>query len=455
MPRRVPTPLHSAGQRVWDAGVTGQVGAMNTAPSTAPTAFRGASRRARRTASGPSPARYEGPGDQGHVPTSAGPVHGLPESPIATRSRMSPATGRSPAGVPAGGKASAAPSPPGTDRPGTRGVQLLSTAPDLVEAVEAVCIGAGVALTVTGDGAGARAASSDVVLVDAAWVGDAVPRGAVVVALADHADAWDTAARFGASAVVVLPHAAAWLADIISRSAGAELPRTTGRVYGVVGATGGVGASTVACWLADHFAARGTDTALVDGDPLGAGLDLALGEETADGLRWPELNQFSGTVAADQLWAAMPRLDALRYLSWDRRATHAQTVPMATVIAALRGAAAVQVVDLCRSDLERQAYWCDAVLVLAPRTVRGILAAEHTVRRCAPVPAVSAVCGVNVADVEPPVVAEAAGVPCVAAVAFDARVPQHLDDGTVLRRGRRTRHAKAVAQIARALEGLS
>lgn len=365
------------------------------------------------------------------------------------------ATGSAASGGVAAGSASAGSSLACTELHGTRGVQLLSTTPDLVEAVEAVCIGAGVALRVTDDGAGARAASSDVVLVDAAWAGDVVPRGAVVVALTEHADAWDTAVRFGASAVVVLPHAAAWLADMISRSSDSELPRTTGRVYGVVGATGGVGASTVACWLAGHFAARGTDTALVDGDPLGAGLDLALGEETTDGLRWPELNQFSGTVAADQLWAAMPRLDALRYLSWDRHASLAHTVPMATVIAALRGAAAVQVVDLCRSDLERQARWCDAVLVLASRTVRGILAAEHTVRRCAPVPVVSAVCGVNVADVDPPVVAEATGVPCVAAVAFDARVPQHLDDGTVLRRGRHTRHAKTVAQIARALEELS
>ena len=54
----------------------------------------------------------------------------------------------------------------------------------------------------------------------------------------------------------------------------------------------------MSCWLAGHFAAQGHETALVDGDPLGAGLDLVLGEERTDGLRWPELNQFSGAVAA-------------------------------------------------------------------------------------------------------------------------------------------------------------
>ncbi|WSY87532.1 hypothetical protein OH783_07630 [Kocuria rhizophila] len=335
-----------------------------------------------------------------------------------------------------------------------RGVRLLTGCPDLAEAVDAVCIGAGAQLTVTRESA-AAAASSDLVLVDADWRGDGVPPGCVVVALAEHGDAWDVAARFQACAVVVLPQAAAWLAELISRSTERRTASALGRVYGVVGATGGVGASTVATWLAGHFAARGHETALVDGDPLGAGLDLVLGEETADGLRWPELNQFSGAVAADQLWAAMPRVDALRYLSWDRHATHAETVPASTVVAALRGAAAVQVVDLSRADLERQARWCDAVVVLTPRTVRGVLAAEHTVARCGAVPALTALTGINVADLEPRVLADATGVPCAATIAFDARVPQHLDEGTVLRRGRATKHAKTVAAIARAMEEVS
>nr|WP_141269299.1 septum site-determining protein Ssd [Kocuria varians] len=352
------------------------------------------------------------------------------------------------------GYAGSAPSP-GRGGPGrARGVRLVSSSPELREAVEAVCIGVGVPLTVADDAAGAGASSSDLLLVDAAVGGQAVPRGAVVVALADQPEAWETAARHAASAVVVLPHAAAWLAELISRSATPEVAVALGRVYGVVGATGGVGATTLACWLAAHVAAAGTATALIDGDPLGAGVDLALGEEAVDGLRWPELNQFSGAVAADQLWTAMPRVDELRYLSWDRHGSHATTVPAATVVAALRGAAAVQVVDLSRADLERQARWCDAVVVVTPRTVRGVLAAEHTARRCGAVPAVTVLAGVDVADLEPRVLAESVGVPCVATIAFDPRVPEHLDAGTVLRRARRPRHAKALAAILRAVEGL-
>lgn len=391
-------------------------------------------------------------------PAAAGSGELSVPSPIAARSSSE----QSRVGTSAHGSQPAGPDDPvrrpAVSRPtdgAARGVHLLSTCPQLVEAVEAVCIGVGVPLSVTSGAPRTRVTSSDLLLVDATLGADDVPRGAVIVALAEQGDAWDTAARRGASAVVVLPHAAAWLAELISRSTVPEVPVALGRVYGVVGATGGAGATTLACWLAGHFTRDETRTALVDGDPLGAGLDLALGEETADGLRWPELNQFSGAVAADQLWAAMPRVDSLCYLSWDRRATHADTVPAATVVAALRGAADVQVVDLARSELEEQARWCDAVVVVTPRTVRGALAADHTVRRCGSVPVVTALAGLNVADLEARVLAETTGVPCAATIGFDPRMPQHLDDGTVLSRGRRGRHAKAVSSIARALGDLS
>lgn len=379
-------------------------------------------------------------------------------SPIAARSSSAQNRAETSAhrSQPTGREAAARrPTVPGPTAGAARGVHLLSTSPQLAEAVEAVCIGVGVPLSVTSGAQQARATSSGLLLVDAALGGDEVPRGAVIVALAEQGDAWETAARRGASAVVVLPHAAAWLAELISRSTVPEVPVALGRVYGVVGATGGAGATTLACWLAGHFTRDETRTALVDGDPLGAGLDLALGEETADGLRWPELNQFSGAVAADQLWAAMPRVDSLCYLSWDRRATHADTVPAATVVAALRGTADVQVVDLSRSELEEQARWCDAVVVVTPRTVRGALAADYTVRRCGSAPVVTALAGLNVADLEARVLAETTGVPCAATIGFDPRMPQHLDDGTVLSRGRRGRHAKAVSSIARALGDLS
>lgn len=329
-----------------------------------------------------------------------------------------------------------------------RGVHLLSTDPQLIQAVEAVCVSCRVELTVAGAWDGRNV---DRLLVDAAAQPEVLPPGAVIVTLTSRPGTWELAARSVASAVVVLPDAAEWLAELLTRDARESGAETLGRVIGVVGAAGGVGASTFACWLGQALAALGT-AAVVDADPHAVGLDLVLGTESEDGLRWPELHQFSGAVAPDQLWAAMPRVGALRYLSWDRHATFASRVPVATVVHALRGAAQTLVLDLDAHRLEEQARWCSVVLVLTPRTVRGVLAAAHTVQRTGVTPAMTVLTGLNVADVDPELVEATTGVGCAGVLDFDPRVPQELDGGTVLQRGLRPRHAKAIRGVLERLE---
>ena len=336
------------------------------------------------------------------------------------------------------------PRDPGGPLPPRR-VRLLGADPHLIEAVEAVCVSCRAHLAVT-DAPGPSDREPDLVLVDATRCTEPVPPGAVVVALASHTGAWALAARAAARAVVVLPDAAEWLAEMISGDRGEGRPERTGRVIGVVGAVGGAGASTLACWLGDALAAEGAATVLVDAQPRAAGLDLVLGTETEDGLRWPELQQFSGTVAADQLWAALPSVGPLRYLSWDRNAGHAETVPVDTVIRALRVAARYLVIDLDAARLAEQSRWCDIVLVLTPRTVRGILAAAHAAVHSR-AETVTVLAGLNVADVDAAAVRSATGIPCVGAIGFDPRVPQDVDNGTGLRRGRRSRHARAVRAL--------
>lgn len=337
-------------------------------------------------------------------------------------------------------------STPGRSAVAERQVRLVSTDPQLLEAVEAVCVSCRAHLTVT-DTPDSPGPHADLMLVDAAHAGEPVPAGGVVVALASHTEVWALAARSAARAVVVLPDAAEWLAEMISGDRGDERSERAGQVIGIVGAVGGAGASTLACWFGDALAAKGEATVVVDAQPRAAGLDLVLGTESEDGLRWPELRQFSGAVAADQLWAALPSVGALRYLSWDRNATHAEAVPVGTVIHALRGAARYLVVDLNADRLAEQSRWCDVVVVLTPRTVRGVLAAAHAVGRSAAERTVTVLAGLNVADVDAAAVRTATGVPCVGGIGFDPRVPQDVDNGTVLQRGRRSRHAKAVRAL--------
>ena len=134
-----------------------------------------------------------------------------------------------------------------------------------------------------------------------------------------------------------------------------------------------------------------------------------------------------------------------------RQGTHATTVPVGTVIHALRSAASYLVVDLKADRLEEQARWCSTVLVLTPRTVRGVLAATLAVQRCGDIPVMTVLTGLNVADVDAALVESASGAGCAGSLSFDPRLPQELDNGAALQRGQRSKHAKAVRAIARRL----
>lgn len=100
----------------------------------------------------------------------------------------------------------------------------------------------------------------------------------------DDSGVWRRAVEIGADHVLMLPDGEQWLVDRIADVAeGIGRPALT---VGVLGGRGGAGASTLACALALTSAREGRRTLLVDADPLGGGLDVLLGGEAAEGLRW-------------------------------------------------------------------------------------------------------------------------------------------------------------------------
>ncbi|WP_229891498.1 septum site-determining protein Ssd [Streptomyces mashuensis] len=210
-----------------------------------------------------------------------------------------------------------------------------------------------------------------------------VPRreGVVLVGKdADDAGVWQRAVGIGAANVALLPGHENWLVDRIADAAeGVGRPALT---VGVVGGCGGAGASTLACALALGAARAGERTMLIDGDPLGGGLDVLLGGEKATGLRWPAFAGSRGRVAAQALEEALPSVHALRVLSWDRGDCAA--VPpeaMRAVLAAARRRGGVVVVDLPRrlDDTAVEAIGqLDLGLVVVPAELRA-LAASHRV----------------------------------------------------------------------------
>jgi secretion/DNA translocation related CpaE-like protein len=205
----------------------------------------------------------------------------------------------------------------------------------------------------------------------------ALPRrpGVVVVAGAPlPADDWAAAVEVGAERVVVLPDEEAWL---LSRVVAAVVdPVERGAVLAVSGSCGGAGASTVAAALA---LAAAPGAVLIDGDPWGGGLDLVLGAERVEGLRWPELTGLRGRVAGDALLAALPEVAGVHVLA-AARSTPSQ-IPAAALTAVTEAAAAVGstvVLDLPRwgSLHESVAASADVAVLVVPARLRAAGAAR-------------------------------------------------------------------------------
>lgn len=188
---------------------------------------------------------------------------------------------------------------------------------------------------------------------------------------------WQRAVEIGAEEVLRLPDAESRLVDRI-----ADVVEAAGRpalAVGVIGGSGGAGASTLACALALRAARAGERTILIDGDPLGGGMDVLLGGETTEGLRWPDFAGSRGRVGAGALEESLPELHALRVLSWDRG--DGVVVPpaaMRSVVAAARRRGGVVVVDLPRRVDEAVAEvlaQLDLVLMVVPGELRAVAAA--------------------------------------------------------------------------------
>lgn len=213
---------------------------------------------------------------------------------------------------------------------------------------------------------------------------DLPPRAATVLVGndSDDPDIWRHALRLGAEQVVILPDGEGWLAERLADAA--EGPRGAGYTVCVVGGRGGAGASTLATALAVTAANRRIPTTLIDGDPLGGGLDLLLGEEHAEGVRWPDLAQVQGRVSPAAMRRALPRFGPLSLLSWDRgRVLRVPPEAMQMAMSTARRGSDLVVVDLPRQhpDLSSEPALTTGgpVLVVVPADVRSVAAAQRVV----------------------------------------------------------------------------
>lgn len=202
-------------------------------------------------------------------------------------------------------------------------------------------------------------------------------------------------------------------------------------VLSVVGAVGGVGATTIAALLARLATNRGHRTLLLDGDPLSGGVDLVLGAERASGLRWSGIGG-GGRLPADGLVAALPAQDRLSFLTWGRDdPPGAALPPVGAVLAAAARGFDVVIADVPRHldpvGTEVLAASVLTVLVVS-EDVRGIAAAGRVCAAAASGSAGFAILTVA-GSLGPDAVGDALGLPVLARWRSDRRIGLAVERG--------------------------
>ncbi|AGZ38657.1 hypothetical protein AFR_01840 [Actinoplanes friuliensis DSM 7358] len=258
------------------------------------------------------------------------------------------------------------------------------------------------------------------------------PRTVIVGHTAELERAWEVAESLGAEHVAALPLAEPWLVDRFAERLDAAVP---GRILAVIGGRGGAGASILAGALAVTAVRTGHRTLLVDADPMGGGLDLVLGWESVDGLRWPALAETGGRVSPPALLQALPHRGDLVLLSFARDQMLAvPSEAMATTLDAGRRGRDVIIADLPRRLDDAAALALDAAdraILIVPAELRATAAATR----------IAAIAGLHCPDIAVVVrgpapgrlkaseVARSIGLPLAGSLRPEAAVCRALENG--------------------------
>ncbi len=267
------------------------------------------------------------------------------------------------------------------------------------------------------------------------------------------------ALALGAETVATLPEAAGQLVALLAEAdEGVAGPGVT---VGVVPGCGGAGASVFATALARDLCGH-APTVLVDGDPLGAGVDRILGMDREDGIRWDALLQGSGRLSGRALREALPRLDELRVLAWPARPGGAlEAAPAREVLAAARRGFTHVVLDAPRhaDPVTRDLLGrCDRLVVVSTRSVPAVVAAARTVDRLPEGPARGLVVRGGKGGVSAEAAAGALGLPLLTQMGNQRGLDESVDLGAgPVRspRGPLPRSARVVARWARGEAGVN
>ncbi|MDO5093045.1 MAG: hypothetical protein Q4D79_06430 [Propionibacteriaceae bacterium] len=240
----------------------------------------------------------------------------------------------------------------------------------------------------------------------------------------DQAQLLRASAELGAPALQ-LPDASSRLAEVLADCA---LGQSAAQVVAVMGASGGLGVSSLAVALATRAAEAGLRAAAIELAPCGGGLDLLFGAETQPGMTWDDLSHAAGEVG--DLGPHLITAQRVTVLALGRQqAAHPDEAAVAAVLRSMERSHDFVVVDA------GDGAWLGALgrritpLLMVGADVHSVAAARMRAERLGLVGALLVVRVAKGRSLPGPLVAEALGLPLVGIIRQDPRVPRLAAQG--------------------------
>jgi secretion/DNA translocation related CpaE-like protein len=272
----------------------------------------------------------------------------------------------------------------------------------------------------------------------------------LVVVSATNTQTWTSALRLSAKHVATIPDSRDWLIEHLT-----EPVKTKGISVGLVPASGGAGASILACGLAFHSRQIFQDVVLVDLDKSSASLDIAFGLENQTGMRWHDFSELSGAIGGRDIYQSLPSRDGVGLLTHGKLSLVETSIPRNLIMDKLKEACDLVVFDLPKaSDREFSLDViadCDLVLVVTAATVRGCASAKRILADLAGYAKniELAVRNVPGSNLDPIQIAELLNTPLASTVSTDSRIVEQIEQGfgvSGINLGGFTRNLNSLAQ---------
>ena len=247
--------------------------------------------------------------------------------------------------------------------------------------------------------------------------------------------------------VLPLPDVGGRLAEALMQASLAG--RERGVTVALIGASGGLGVSTLTVGLALGARRAGSSAAVVDLAPCGGGLDLVAGAETSEGMRWSDLGNARGELG--DVARSLPSVGGVPLLAHSRDAQAAPSPgAVSAVMTALARGHRIVLADCGR---ESPPVAADHTVLVVGADVRSVAAARMLAQANSLTPTAIVVRRGPGRSLPEQVVARTLGAPSLGQVGHHRCLPRLAELGLLPVAGPARAFARQIAPILAGLTG--